>query len=74
MSEIKKKQGADRRQNYWSSIMFMSADKRQSVARRQSVDRRWQTVYPRGESKERRFVVKHRTRISTRTYIERRGE
>ena len=28
------RQGVDRRQNYWSSIMFMSVDKRQSKERR----------------------------------------
>ena len=42
MSEMKKI-GVDRRQNYWSSIMFMSVDKRQNT------DRRWQTCFPRDE-------------------------
>jgi hypothetical protein len=60
------RQGVDRRQNYWSSIMFMSVDKRQNT------DRRWQTAYPQNDRNERRFVMTHDNRTSTRTYKERR--
>jgi hypothetical protein len=40
--------------------------------RRQSVDRRWQTAYPQNDRNERRFVMTHDNRTSTRTYKERR--
>tara|TARA_R100000656_G_scaffold37298_1_gene31531 strand:- start:54 stop:227 length:174 start_codon:yes stop_codon:yes gene_type:complete len=34
------RQGVDRRQNYWSSIMFMSVDKRQNTDRRRTYKER----------------------------------
>jgi len=60
------RQGVDRRQNYWSSIMFMSVDKRQSV------DRRWQTCFPRDEKNEKRVVLEFNEDKEIRTYKERR--
>jgi hypothetical protein len=39
---------------------------------RQGVDRRWQTAYPQNDRNERRFVMTHDNRTSTRTYKERR--
>ena len=60
------RQGVDRRQNYWSSIMFMSVDKRQNT------DRRWQTCFPRDEKNERRVVLEFNEDKEIRTYKERR--
>ena len=34
------RQGVERRQNYWSSIMFMSVDKRQNTDRRRTYKER----------------------------------
>ena len=40
MSEMEKRESVDRRQNYWSSIMFMSVDKRQNTDRRRTYKER----------------------------------